>query len=86
MSEIIGRQTLAIEALTVRLEAAERRLDSAIASASAPGFVRLKPDTTQAPDATQAPDPFEPFIDDAFDPFRAARAVDWAEVVEGLVR
>src|SRR5262245_49747453 len=76
MSEIIARQTLAIEALAVRLEAAERRLDL---GASAP--VRLKPDTTS--DTTS--DTAEALVDDPFDPFRAARAVDWAQVLEGRV-
>jgi hypothetical protein len=62
MSEIIARQTLAIEALAVRLEAAERRLEMAVSSAP------------------------EPSNDDYCDPFRPNRAVDWAQVVEGLVR
>ena len=89
MSQIIASQTLAIEALTLRLEAAERRLDSAIGSTSEPGLVRLKPDTTDPPvrlkpDTTDPPDTTEPLID-LFDPFRAARAVDWAQVVESLM-
>jgi len=62
MSAIIARQTLAIEALTIRLEAAERRLGMA---------------TVSVP---------EPPADDLSDPFRAARVVDWAQVVGELVR
>ena len=79
MSEIIARQTLAIEALAVRLEAAERRLDMATALALAPDPARLKPDTTEQPDTPDPP------ADDLADPFRPNRAVDWAQVLEGLV-
>ena len=79
MSEIIARQTLAIEALAVRLEAAERRLDMATALALAPDVVPLKPDTTEQPDTPDPP------ADDLADPFRPNRAVDWAQVLEGLV-
>jgi len=60
MSAIIARQTQAIEALTRRLEAAERRLDMA----SAPAIDVL--------------------VEDTVDPFRAARSVDWAEIVDAL--
>ena len=77
MSEIIARQTLAIEALAMRLEAAERRLD--MATALAPDLVRSKPDTTEQPDTPDPPS------DDLADPFRPNRAVDWAQVLEGLV-
>jgi hypothetical protein len=62
MSAIIAGQTLAIEALTIRLEAAERRLGMS---------------TVSVP---------EPVADDLSDPFRAARVVDWTQVVGELVR
>jgi hypothetical protein len=62
MSEIIARQTLAIEALALRLEAAERRLDLA---------------TVSVPESP---------VDESADPFRTARVVDWAQVVDGLGR
>ena len=59
MSEVIARQSQALEALTMRLEAAERRLDVA------------------------APVP-EAIADDRADLFRAALAVDWAQVIDEL--
>jgi hypothetical protein len=100
MSEIIGRQTLAIEALAVRLEAAERRLETVVSSAHEPSnddacdtnalnfvYWRTFPSALVSLE-TQDPDHSAALVaaSPRCDPFRPNRAVDWAQVVEELAR
>jgi len=77
MADLVRRQTVAIEALALRLETAERRLEMMTTLA-----LRTSPADDQPPHTPLAQAPAG--AGDVYsDPFRAALSVDWSRVIAG---